>query len=73
MYGPAGAYVLAVVEGTVARRTVSLGLTSDGKVEVRQGLAAGALVVAKAGTFLREGDRVRTVLQGSGARVSEVQ
>jgi RND family efflux transporter MFP subunit len=72
MYGPAGPYVLTVVEGTVARRTVSLGLTSDGKVEVRQGLAAGALVVAKAGTFLREGDRVRTVLPGPGARVSEV-
>jgi HlyD family secretion protein len=73
MYGPSGAYVLAVVEDTVARRRVRLGLAADGKVEVRDGLAAGALVVAKAGTFLREGDRIRPVLQAPVARVSEVQ
>ena len=73
MYGPSGPYVMTVVEDTVARRPVRLGLTTEGNIEVREGLAAGALVVAKAGTFLREGDRVRTVLQTSGDRVSEVQ
>jgi HlyD family secretion protein len=73
MYGPSGAYVLAVVEDTVARRRVRLGLAVDGKVEVREGPAAGALVVAKAGTFLREGDRIRPVLLAPVARVSEVQ
>jgi HlyD family secretion protein len=65
--------VLAVVEDVVARRPVRLGLTSEGRVEVREGLPAGALVVAKAGTFLREGDRVRSALREPGARLSEVQ
>jgi RND family efflux transporter MFP subunit len=73
MYARSGPYVLTVIEDTVARRPVRLGLSADGKVEVREGLAAGALVVAKAGTFLREGDRVRPVLQDSNERVSEVQ
>jgi HlyD family secretion protein len=73
MYGPSGPYVMTVVEDTIARRPVRLGLTTEGNIEVREGLAAGALVVAKAGTFLREGDRVRTVLQTSGDRVSEVR
>lgn len=73
MYGPSGPYVLTVVEDVVARRPVRLGLTSEGRVEVREGIPAGALVVAKAGTFLREGDRVRPVLQEPGPRLSEVR
>jgi RND family efflux transporter MFP subunit len=73
MYGPSGPYVLTVAEDIVARRAVRLGLTTDGKIEVREGLPAGALVVAKAGTFLREGDRVRPVLEAPGARLSEVR
>jgi RND family efflux transporter MFP subunit len=61
LYTAEGATVQVVVEGRVATRAVKLGLVQGAIVEVREGLVAGDAVVAKAGTFLRDGDAVRAV------------
>ena len=61
LYTPEGASVQVVNEGTIRTRRVKLGLEQAGFVEVRDGLANGEVVVAKAGTFLRDGDTVRAV------------
>jgi RND family efflux transporter MFP subunit len=62
LYGPEGATVQVVRASKVETRRVRTGLAADTLVEVREGLAEGDLVVARAGTFLREGDLVRAVL-----------
>lgn len=59
LYGPEGASVQLVADGTVKTRRVKLGLAQGGLIEVRDGLAEGDVVVAKSGTFLRDGDAVR--------------
>ncbi len=58
--GSAG--VLAVADGRVSARRVETGLSAEGFTEIRSGIAAGEAVVARAGSFLRDGDRVRPVL-----------
>jgi RND family efflux transporter MFP subunit len=70
LYGEQGATVQVVEDGRVATRRIETGLATGSEVEVRSGLAEADLVVAKAGTFLRDGDAVRTVLPD--AEVSEV-
>ncbi|WP_267424503.1 efflux RND transporter periplasmic adaptor subunit [Methylobacterium sp. GC_Met_2] len=55
------ASVLVVKDGRVEARTVTPGLSADGFTELRSGVAAGESVVARAGSFLRDGDRVRAV------------
>jgi hypothetical protein len=42
-------------------RTVTVDLLEDGQAEIREGLAEAEMVVARAGAFVREGDRVRPV------------
>lgn len=61
MFDAAGAYVLRVEDGTVSRRPVTVALKSGGRVLVTGGLSAGEQVVARAGGFLRDGDRVNPV------------
>jgi HlyD family secretion protein len=61
LYGPGGTIVQVVRDGRVETRTVSIGLIEEGQAEIRDGLSEGEMVVARAGTFVREGDRVRTV------------
>jgi RND family efflux transporter MFP subunit len=61
LYGPESAYVQTVKDGRVATRAVKTGLRTAGLIEIREGLAAGDVVIAKAGTFLRDGDAVRPV------------
>lgn len=51
--------VQVVKDGVVDTRQVKTGLTDAGLVEVTDGLAEGELVVSKAGTFLRGGDKVK--------------
>ena len=53
------AVVQLVADGKVASRPIRTGLNSEGLVEVREGLKLGDVVVARAGTFLRDGDAVR--------------
>lgn len=62
MYGSESASVLRINGDRVEARLITTGLRAAGLIEVKSGLAEGDLVVAKAGTFLRDGDRVRAVL-----------
>ncbi len=61
LYGPEGATVQVVRDNKVEVRKVRIGLAAGALVEVREGVAEGDLVVARAGTFLRAGDLVRPV------------
>jgi RND family efflux transporter MFP subunit len=65
LYGPDGATVQVVRANRVETRKVKTGLAADALIEVREGLAEGDLVIARAGTFLREGDLVQPVVAGT--------
>ncbi len=54
-------YVLALDGDTVRRRVLKTGLTMGDQVEVKQGLQEGDFVVTRAGTFLRDGDKIRPI------------
>ena len=61
LYGGTDKAAVFVVEhGRVVRRTVETGLRDNGRLEIRAGLKAGDIVIAKAGASLREGDAVTT-------------
>lgn len=62
IYGADGATVQVVKDNVVQSRQVKTGLSADGYVQIESGVAAGDLVVAKAGSFLRDGDAVRPVV-----------
>jgi HlyD family secretion protein len=63
LYGGArNVSVLVVSAGVVRTREVRTGLEDDVHVEIREGLAEGESVVMRAGSFLRDGDRVRPVI-----------
>jgi len=55
------AVVQTVTAGSVVLRPIETGLRTAGLVEIRSGLAAGELVVLRAGNFLVAGDRVSAV------------
>jgi HlyD family secretion protein len=60
--------IIQVVEGNTVRiRTVELGVIGEDRAEVRSGVKAGELVVTRAGTFLKDGDKVRAVKEGQSA------
>jgi HlyD family secretion protein len=63
LYGPLGPVVQVVRDNRIETRPVPIGLLAGGNVEIRQGLSEGDLVVKRAGTFLREGDRVRPFIE----------
>jgi HlyD family secretion protein len=46
---------------------VVTGIKTEGRIELRSGLAEGENVVARAGGFLRDGDRVTPVQQTAEA------
>lgn len=61
--------VQVVKDGVVDTRKVKTGLTDAGLIEVKDGVAEGELVVSKAGTFLRGGDKVKPqVIEGAGVK-----
>lgn len=63
------AAVQVVRDGKVETRPVVTGLSGGGLVEIVSGLAAGEDVVARSGTFLRDGDAVSPVrAAGEGAK-----
>ena len=68
LYGSGGAIVQVVRDSRVETHRVALGLQSEGTIEAREGINEGDLVVARAGSFVREGDRVRPVLVGDDAK-----
>ena len=61
LYGTGGTVVQVVRRSRVETKRVEVGLMSGGQVEIRDGLAEGDIVVARAGALLREGDPVRPV------------
>jgi HlyD family secretion protein len=60
--GSEGPTVLRVKDGLVEQVAVTTGIRDDGLVEVTAGLSPGDLVVAKAGAFVRPGDRINPIL-----------
>lgn len=53
--------VLRVSDGVVERVPVTEGIRDGSLVEISSGLATGDLLVARAGSFVREGDRINPV------------
>ncbi|GAU82338.1 efflux RND transporter periplasmic adaptor subunit [Bosea sp. BIWAKO-01] len=60
-YSRNGALVQSVKDGKVSTKKVTLGLTGNGRIEITSGLAEGETVVARAGTFVRDGDAVTPI------------
>jgi HlyD family secretion protein len=61
LYGTGGTVVQVVRRSRVETKRVEVGLMAGGQVEIREGLVEGDIVVARAGSLLREGDPVRPV------------
>jgi multidrug efflux pump subunit AcrA (membrane-fusion protein) len=61
LYGTGGTVVQVVRRARVETKRVEVGLMAGGQVEIREGLSEGDIVVARAGSLLREGDPVRPV------------
>ena len=61
LIGETRATVQMIEDGRVRSRPVEVGLESGGEALITAGLSEGAAVVAVSGSFLRDGDRVRTV------------
>jgi multidrug efflux pump subunit AcrA (membrane-fusion protein) len=68
LYGSAGTVVQVVRRARIETKRVEVGLISGGQVEIREGLAEGDIIVARAGALLREGDPVRPVTANADAR-----
>ncbi len=54
--------VMRVKDGLVERVVVTTGIRDGGYIEVTSGLSEGDLVVVKAASFVRQGDRIDPVL-----------
>jgi HlyD family secretion protein len=67
LYGNGGTVVQVVKRGRIETKRVEVGLMSGGQVEIRDGVAEGDIVVARAGALLREGDPVRPVTAAAEA------
>jgi RND family efflux transporter MFP subunit len=71
-FAPEGAIVQLVVDNRVVSRRVTTGLQAGELIEIRDGVAEGDTIVARAGTFVRDGDVVRPVA-GQPGKLSEVK
>ena len=58
---------LVVKDGTVEARQVKLGIVEGDEVEIVSGVKPGETLVARAGSFLRPGDKVRATPEIAGA------
>jgi HlyD family secretion protein len=56
-----GSSIAVVTDGKVEVSRVAVGITNGDTIELRDGLASGQRVVARAAAFLRNGDEVRPV------------
>lgn len=65
VFGPDGAIVQVVKGQRVETRPVKTGLKTRQQIEITEGLSEGEIVVAKSGSFLRDGDIVRPVTANS--------
>ena len=60
-YDKDGAYVQMVKDNLVHTQRITVGLRGGKLIEIANGVAVGDQVIARAGTFVRDGDRVRPV------------
>jgi HlyD family secretion protein len=60
-YARGGATVQSVTDGKVTTKPVKLGLVGGGRAEILSGIAEGETVVARAGTFVRDGDIITPI------------
>jgi HlyD family secretion protein len=65
-FGDDGPTVQIVKDGKVEVRKVITGLVGTEDIEITGGVAPGEQVVARAGTFVRDGDAVTPVVQAAG-------
>jgi HlyD family secretion protein len=68
-YRTEGTTVQIVRDTTVATRRIGLGLFSDTDVQVKYGVEEGDLVIANAGTSLRDGDQVKPMFADEFSRL----
>lgn len=61
LYGTGGTVVQVVRDNRVETRRVNVGLATGGRAEIREGVSEGETVIARAGAFFRDGDRVHAV------------
>jgi len=61
------ARLLVVRDGRVEERNVTAGIVEGDAVEIRDGVAVGESIVARAASFLRPGDRVRAMAESIAA------
>ncbi len=61
LYGSGGTVVQVVRDNRVETRRVNVGLVTAGRAEIREGINEGETVIARAGSFFRDGDRVRAM------------
>ena len=66
--GDDGDFVEVVKDDRVELRKITAGITNARLTEIREGLAEGETVVARAAAFLRSGDRVRPIASADAAR-----
>jgi HlyD family secretion protein len=71
LYRTVGTTVQVVRDGKVETRHVSVGLVSDRDVEIWDGVRENELIVANAGTSLRDGDRVNPLFVDEASRMGE--
>jgi HlyD family secretion protein len=62
LYRTEGTSVQVVRENVVETRRVQVGFHSNADIEIRDGIREGDMVVANAGSSLRDGDRVRPIV-----------
>ncbi len=68
--GSSGSTVLLEKDGRVTETKVTVGIVENDMVEIVSGLAPGDVVVAKAGAFVRDGDRISPVMMNASSTVS---
>jgi len=67
LYGNGGPVIQVVRRQRIETRRVEVGLLSSGQAEIKEGVAEGDIIVARAGALLREGDPVRTIMADTTA------
>jgi HlyD family secretion protein len=60
-YARGGATVQSVTDGRITTKKVELGLIGGGRAEIVSGVGEGETVVARAGTFVRDGDVITPI------------
>ncbi|MCO6410708.1 efflux RND transporter periplasmic adaptor subunit [Hoeflea alexandrii] len=70
--GNGSADVLRIEDGVASLTPVTTGIREGGRVEIVEGLAEGDLIVAKAGAFVRDGDRITPVEETDSGTVAAI-